>query len=131
MTMAAGSVTVASDETETGSGAALVLYLANKSSLALPMLPTIGDTSDPFAPGRPCNAGDVAVMQTARLSVLRETARQATANAQIITYLLGNAQVDVTIAAGTGGLQRLPATFVANADTQGPSVDKHFTGGLS
>lgn len=51
--------------------------------------------------------------------------------AAIIDYVKANAEIVVVVHTGDAGLQRLPATFVANADTQGPSTDKNLSGTIT
>jgi hypothetical protein len=46
----------------------------------------------------------------------------------IVSHIVANAAVTVTIHTTDSGLQRLTATFVPNADTQGPSADKTLSG---
>lgn len=46
----------------------------------------------------------------------------------IINHVKNNAVVVVVVHTTDSGIQRLPATFVANADTQGPSADKSLNG---
>jgi hypothetical protein len=61
--------------------------------------------------------------------------RMATAIAEaIVTHFVENAKITVTVDAtvtvptSSSGLQRLPATFVANADTLGPATAKTLSG---
>lgn len=49
----------------------------------------------------------------------------------IVGHITAHAVVQVTIRTTDAGLQRLPATFVASADTLGPAADKTFTGSLT
>lgn len=90
--MIAGSVTVADDETRVGSGMALAVYDADFATLVLPAVPTLGSTAAPWNATFPVSASDVATAKAGRLAILRERARQATAQAVgIVTYVQANA----------------------------------------
>jgi hypothetical protein len=87
-TLVAGSVTIASDETVTGSEYALALYTADAATLTLPPLPGLGSTTAPYSADHPVDATDIATTQAARLVLLRDAARRATAYASAtVTYL--------------------------------------------
>lgn len=118
--MIAGSVTVASDETATGTGLAKALYDANATSLTvnniLPAVPTLGDTTAPWTTARPVMQIDIDGIKAGRLLGLRETARTCTANAVgLVAYMQANA-VAVVKADATGDS--------VQAGTTHPSVDK-------
>ena len=79
--LVAGSVTVAADESATGSGYALALYSADIATATLPTLPTLGNTAAPYSSDRPVQQSDIDVLKTARVALLQEAARRATAYA--------------------------------------------------
>lgn len=90
--MIAGSVTVANDESRTGSGMALAIYDADVATLVLPVVPTLGSTAAPWNATFPVSASDVATAKAGRLAILREHARQATAQASgVVSYIQANA----------------------------------------
>ena len=87
--MVAGSVTVASDETRTGSGMALYLYDADVLTMpAMPTVPTLGSTAAPWNATYPVSASDVAAIRDGRLATLREKARIATAYGYAIVHYI-------------------------------------------
>lgn len=130
MTMEAGAVEVFDDETHAGAGAALALYESDILTIVLNPVPTLGDTTGFFNPQRPCNEDDVAQAKAARLAVLRDAARRANAYGAIVTYIAGNAELDVVVKADASstGLLRLPTTFSAGGDCFFPSTERHLTG---
>lgn len=127
MSMTAGSVIVADDESVTSSGLAKALYDAEIASLLalspspFPTVPTLHDTSAPYSAARPVSSDDVNAAKAARLRILRDVARRATAQASaLVTYFQANMQAKV--ATTDSGLQR-----VALIDTQGPAADKFLS----
>lgn len=92
MSMVAGSVSVADDESRTGSGMALAIYDADFATLTLPPVPTLGSTTAPWNSTFPVSASDVAAAKKARLGVLKERARQANAYASaVVSYVQAHA----------------------------------------
>lgn len=139
MSLSAGTVTVASDETASGSGLAKALYDADVATLSLPTVPTLGSTAAPYRVERPVSADDVASVKAGRLTTLQEAARRANAyGAAIVSYLLANAEISthVIIGGGEGGLQRTPNPNDPDTATQGPAfqvelAQSPFAGTLS
>lgn len=102
MSMTAGSVTIADDESVTKSGLAGALYDAEIASLLalipspLPTVPTLNATTVPYSAARPVTAADITAAQNARLQILRDVARRATAQASaIVPYFQAHATVTV------------------------------------
>lgn len=121
--MIAGSVTVASDETHTGTGLALARYEADKASMVaagmLPSLPLLAATTAPYSTARPVEQTDIDLTKAGRLAVLREAARRATASAAAdVAYLQANASARVT----TEVLGRTPDPNDPGADIQPPAA---------
>lgn len=82
-----GSVTVASDESHTGSGLARAMYEADKATMTLPTVPTLGATTAPYRGERPVTAADINIVKAARVAALQEAARKANAYAlAVATY---------------------------------------------
>lgn len=133
MTMDRGFVTVASDESVSGEGCALALYTADSATLVLPTVPTIGDTTGFFNAQRPCNSDDVAQAKAARMALLQDAARRASAYSSIVIYIAENAELDVVVLAGlpSTGLLKLPLAFVSNDPCIGPDTDHHLAGTIS
>jgi hypothetical protein len=126
MALVAGTVTVADDETATGSGLALALYTAQAASLAavLPTVPVLGDTAFPYSAARPVNTADIDGMKAARLIALRETARSSTALAAgFVPYFASNAKARVGAGAAGDGLQTTPNPNDPATATKGPAAD--------
>lgn len=98
MSMTAGSVTIADDESVTSSGMAKALYDAEVATLpALPTVPTLHATTAPYSAARPVASDDVNATKTARLQILRDVARRATAQASaLVTYLQANATTTIS-----------------------------------
>jgi len=118
MAMSAGTVVVADDESATGTGMARAIYDADIATLALPVVPILGNTDPPWRVERPVNAADIAQVQAARLLMLSEAARRANAYAAgIVTHITGNAKVTVSV----GGLQRTPSPNNPDTATQAPA----------
>jgi len=120
MAQVAGSVTVADDETVTGSDYARALYDADLASMVaasmLPVVPTVGSTAHPYSSSRPANAEDAANVKGGRLVLLRESARRATAHASAyVTYFAAHAKARINSDATGDGLQN---------GTTHPSSDK-------
>lgn len=110
MALAAGTVTVASDESATGSGVAKAIYDADLASMTaasmLPAVPTVGATTFPYTSTRPANADDVTNIKAARLVLLRESARRATAwAAGFVPYFAANGNARVKADTTGDGLQ--------------------------
>jgi hypothetical protein len=133
MSLAGGSVSVnQTTELATGNGLAKALYDADVATLSLPSLPVVGQTSAPFAAGRPCTQADVDVVKAARLALLNDAARRANAyGTATVAYFTTNAAVTVNIPTSASGLQRTPNPNNANTDTQGPSTSKTLSGTVS
>lgn len=92
MSMIAGSVTVDDDEVRTGTGMAVAIYDADFSTLVLPDVPLLGSTDPPWNETIPVSQFDVDTTKAARLAILREHARLATANAYgVVNYIQANA----------------------------------------
>ena len=90
--MVAGSVSVADDESRTGSGMALALYDADHATLDLPAVPVLGSTIPPWNSTFPVSPSDVAQAKAGRLGILRERARQANAYAAaVVSYIQAHA----------------------------------------
>jgi hypothetical protein len=97
MSMTAGTVTVADNETVSGAGLARALYDADAATMTLMTLPTLGATTAPYSAARPVAQSDIDLVQTGRLLTLRDVARRANAYASaIVTYLQANAKAHVT-----------------------------------
>lgn len=90
-------VVVANDEsTSAGSGLKLELYNADKATLTLPVLPTVGSTTPPYRAERPCTADDRAKVQAARLVILRDAARRANAyGGTIVSHVTTNGKAKI------------------------------------
>lgn len=92
MSMVAGSVTVANDESRTGTGMAVAIYDADFATLVLPAIPILGSTAAPWNSTFPVSSSDVATAKAGRLGLLRERARQANAYASaLVSYIQANA----------------------------------------
>lgn len=92
MSMIAGSVSVANDESRTGSGMALAIYDADVATLVLPAVPVLGSTAPPWNVTFPVSQSDVDTAKAGRLAILRERARQGNAYASaIVSYVQTNA----------------------------------------
>ena len=90
--MVAGSVSVANDESRTGSGMALAIYDADVATLVLQTIPRVGSTAPPWNSTFPVSPSDVATAKAGRLGVLRERARQANAYASaVVSYIQAHA----------------------------------------
>ena len=118
--MNAGSVLVADDETATGEGMAFDIYTADVLTLVLPTVPgPLGDTTPPYSTDHPVDAADITAVQKARLAVLREHGRMATAIAAgVVTHLAAHATAHVT----TQVLGRTPNPNNADTAIQAPSA---------
>lgn len=108
--MTAGSVTVADDETATGTGLAKALYDAHAASMIanniLPAVPALGDTTAPWSAARPVSQPDIDGYIAGRLLGLREVARTCTANAMgLVAYMQSNAVAVIAADATGDGLQ--------------------------
>jgi hypothetical protein len=88
LSLVAGSVTVAPDESAAGTGMAKAIYDADVATIALPALPVLGSTAAPYSSAHPVDANDVNVFKAARLGLLTESARRATALAIAIVATL-------------------------------------------
>lgn len=117
MAMTAGSVTVNDDESHAGTGLALEIYLADKATLTLPAVPTVGLIVSPYSTDRPSNSTDVDLVKAQRVAALREAARRATAYAVTVTYIQNNGVARVT----SESLGRTPDPNSANTPIQAPS----------
>lgn len=119
MSMTAGTVTIANDESVSGAGMARALYDADVATMeALPTVPSLGATSAPWSAFVPVTQADIDTVTAARLATLREAARRATAYASgIVSYVTANAKA--RISTSTGGLQQ-----VAAVDTDPPTATK-------
>lgn len=120
MALVAGTVTVADDESETGSGLAEALYLADAASMTLagmlPAVPAVGSTAFPYSLASPVTTEIAANYKKARLALLRESARRATAQATaFVTYFAAHGKARVKADATGDGLQD---------GTTHPSADK-------
>ena len=92
MSMTAGSVTVANDESRTGSGMALAIYDADFATLVLPPVPVLGSTTPPWNATIPVSQFDVDTAKAGRLGILREMARKATAYAAgVVSHIQAHA----------------------------------------
>lgn len=98
MSMVAGSVTVADDESRTGSGMAVAIYDARAARYATLLTgpgftpPSLGQTSPPFALARPATQADIDQVKAQRLALLRGVALDATADAYaIVSYIQAHA----------------------------------------
>jgi hypothetical protein len=112
MSLVAGTVVVASDESVTGAGYARALYDADVATTVLPAVPGLGVTTPPFTPARPSNTSDQDTIKAGRLATLRELARRANAQAAAtVSYFTANAVIpasginDSTAHACTGSAQ--------------------------
>lgn len=120
MAMIAGDdVVVASDEsTSAGSGMKLELYDADKATLTLPTLPTVGSTSAPYRAERACTADDRAKVQAARVTLLRDAARRANAyGGAIVAHVATNAAARVS----SESLGRTPDPLAADTPIEPPT----------
>lgn len=118
MTMIVGSVSVNSLEVASGTGLAKMLYDANVATISLPTLPILGDTTPPYRVGRAVNSTDINIIKAARLAILNEVARQANANAIVVSYIQTNGHA--VISAESCG--RTPNPNNANTAILAPSV---------
>lgn len=127
MALTAGTVTVANDETASGSGLARALYDAQIASLAalLPAVPVLADTTFPWSALRPVSQADIDGMKAARLIALRETARSCTAIAAgFVPYFAANAKARIGAGAAGDGLQTTPSPNDPATATKGPAADQ-------
>ena len=126
MALVAGTVTIADDETVTGTGYAGAVYDADAASVTLPSLPVLGAASAPYSAQRPVGQTDVDAAKKGRLLVLRELARRANAYASAtVAYFQANAQVNPGSLAAHVTNQRLgalPSAGVAGEPIAAPSV---------
>lgn len=104
MVMAQGTVSVADNETATGSGLAKEFYDADLATRVLPAVPSLGQTTVPFSADRPCIQADIDKVKVARLVLKREAARLANAYAVVIPHITTNGNAKVFV----GGLQHTP-----------------------
>jgi hypothetical protein len=106
MAMSAGTVSVADNETVTGSGLALALYDAIRSEEdANKPLPSL---TPPLDWDRSAAAWE-AEIKPVRLRILRSSARLARAiSSAVVTHITTNGEAVITT--GDSGLQRDPAT---------------------
>lgn len=96
MSLDAGTVSVADDETPTGSGMALALYTSMVTFITLPTLPALGATAAPYSAARPATQTDINNAQAGRLTALRGVAAQANGIATgLVPYVTANAEVHV------------------------------------
>lgn len=109
MTLSAGTVTVASDLSHSGSGAALELYESLK---------TIA-TSDATWDDAP---------DAQKKAMLDNFALLSTKLGVLVDYIKNNAVVSVTIGTGDAGLQRMPASTAEDTPTKAPASAKSITG---
>jgi hypothetical protein len=99
----------------TATGLAALLYAAKvaaKAALSPPVplpSPTLGQTTFPFTPARPANAGDIADGNAARLKVFQDWADDANVYAQVVQYVIDNGEVVVSVQR----LGRIPAGLTA------------------
>jgi len=114
-------VAVGDDEVETGSGFALALYLAIKAKETAfrPLTPI---QRPPTFNGTQASWEKEA--RKIRLRTLRAWARQADAMAEVVDYLLTNAQIQVGVA--DSGLQNLPAVLASGNPTAAPGAPVTF-----
>lgn len=101
MAMSAGSVSVDSSENVTGTGLARDLYDADAASMVaagmLPTVPTLGSTAAPYTAEQPVTSAEVGAFRAARVRLLQEAARRATAYASaLVSYIQANAKARVT-----------------------------------
>jgi hypothetical protein len=136
MAMIGGSVTVNDDETESGTGLALALYLALKTAHAadLPSLAVVD--APPFAT-LPADARETArqSIRDARVKQLRGYAVDATAlGTATVAYLQAHAEVSLASVVATVSTSAhvgvLPASLVVGTpiDPPGSPVDLPVTG---
>lgn len=104
MALDAGSIDVTDPENVTGTGLAFAMFQGAMSSVPAENLALVASGMKPFFEG----------MATA-----------------IVDHIKNNAEIEVTVQTTDSGLQRLPALFVANADTQGPSTNKTLAGTIT
>ncbi|HEX2879109.1 MAG TPA: hypothetical protein VHO25_06195 [Polyangiaceae bacterium] len=91
MALDAGSVSVDPSEVATGDGLSKVIYDEDAATLALPVVPTLGATAQPYTVARPVQESDRTIIQNARVSVLQDLARKANAYASgIVQHLLAS-----------------------------------------
>jgi hypothetical protein len=95
-----------------------MLYDANVATISLPALPILGDTTPPYRVGRAVNSTDINIIKAARLAILNEVARQANANAIVVSYIQANGHA--VISAESCG--RTPNPNNANTAILAPSV---------
>lgn len=120
MSMTAGTVTVADDESVTGTGLARARYDADVATLDLPALPTLGATTAPYSAARPVSAADIASVRAGRLLALRERARVANAYAAAdVTYFQAN--MVARISTSTSALQQ-----ASGVDTTAPTATREL-----
>lgn len=105
MTMLAGSVAIAALDgsggatSRTGSGYALTAFDALVAAKPLTgfTIPTIGQTTQPYQPARPASTDDHNTAVAAKLKYYQSLAADANVMASVITYIINNADVTVTI----------------------------------
>lgn len=116
--MEAGRVVLDADGNATASGMAKALYEADIATMDLPAAVTVGSTSAPYSAARPASQADADAAAAARVRVLKEAARQATAYAEGLVAYLQEKAVAVVPADATGdGLQ---------SGTTHPEVEKEI-----
>lgn len=123
----AGSVTVADDESVSGSGAALDLY-NNIVAVETAYSPLPSVTSPP-SEWTGTAAAWAAQAVLFRLKILRSWARQANAFATMVTYATANAVVTTSVA--IGGLQNTPNPNNPATPTDPPAAPVDITGVIS
>lgn len=120
MSMSAGSVAVAGDESVTGSGLARELYDADAATMPLPTVPGLGVTTSPFTVARPSNTSDQNAIKAARLVILRDLARRANAYATaIVAHITANAVATISTSARAG---KIPNPVVAGDPIDPPGT---------
>lgn len=91
MPIVAGSVTVSSNEVASGTGMAKTIYDADVATLTLPTTPTLNSTAAPWRAEKPVSQADVDAVKAARLELLQDAARRATAYAAgVVAHLQAN-----------------------------------------
>ena len=129
-----GTVTVADNGVAAGSGCALSVYyaLVSQTTFPNPAQPPIAKdeymgTTHVLTPAWAGTAQEWYDEALATiLSIKRGLAKQATAIASIIPYLVANMQIQTPVA--VAGLQRLPDPIVVGATTDAPAAPVNLTG---
>ena len=133
MSLVVGTVTVADDESASGTGAAYALYVATVGFAVdfTPLVPpTLGQTTGAYRAERPASAEDIALIVAARVGLLRYHAKTCRIIAGLLPYIVAHAELSVGTLAAHVTTQSLGEAFSLGAPIAPPAspVDIPLTG---